>query len=1100
MADQETRLRWASRCFAFTVTISVCRGFNLDPKFSVIKLGPAGSYFGYSVAEHQIVNDDESVRESLLLVGAPKEKVPVPSDTRTSGGAIYKCDATTTLEYCERFDTEPFVNRPQATEVVEDQWLGVALNSFGKGKPVVTCAHRYMRANAGLGICYSFLQTLDYQGAWIPCMGYPHTNFLEDFGLCQAGLSATIGEDHSMVIGAPGSIFWRGVIFQNNISDEMGIDKKYFMSPIPVDPSEEGANTAQAPPTDKYSYLGYSVTTGRFDAKRTLYFVSGSPRSHEKGEVVFFRKEERNSFLRYEPEEKLQGVLDFSGFGSSLLAVDLNNDGFDELIVGAPYYYDKGRGGAIYIYPGGITMINANTPYTVILSREMTDAECVKLGCEHGRFGMSLTKLGDVNKDGYQDFAVGAPFEGNGTVYIYHGSKNGVVKKYAQQIKASDMPNGDRMKSFGHSLSGGLDLDDNGYPDLLVGSYESNMVALIRSRAVIRLMPEIMATPNMTDLGAVAACPFDNSQRRCVQLEICLTFTAEPTKSFNSQPRITYRIDAEKSRSFSRLEMVNSADSSKKFVVGSVLLNQQGTGSKACVKELAYLKDVFADKLNPMELTLSFSLNEHEYTRPQPGQPLTAINEYPILSTHGSAGDSHNTVSVMVDFVKECGEDNLCLSNLQFEAILEDAPLKNGRYELQGGGEDSRAAMAFTITNLGEAAYLTRIYIQKPSGLDYQGGGGKGQDSDVKCLPDEEDDTLIVCDDIGNPLKTSSSITFKVKMTNKLAATQSKQLNITVWVNTSSTETTPENDVKVFPFVVIQRADLKLDVNVRPDDQILCSGEPRGASAMTTEEDIGTAVNHTYIVTNRGPSNVSRSTLVIEWPFEDRQGKYLLYLMEKPIIEKGVAVCKIDDNDVNPLQITTVAPEAAAVQVDFQPLDEQGSAAGARRKREAESRVRRAQGGGIVVLGCKGKTATCRMIVCTLGNLQGGRGYVQITLRARLWESTLLSDYRKAGDVQISSFGYVQIDPLLQIEQDTSDDSREAVTYAVPDFKDAGAAEVKWWVILLAVLGGILLLIIIIFVLYKVGFFKRKRPEEMQMYQAEKKQQKMLEDYEDENA
>lgn len=31
----------------------------------------------------------------------------------------------------------------------------------------------------------------------------------------------------------------------------------------------------------------------------------------------------------------------------------------------------------------------------------------------------------------------------------------------------------------------------------------------------------------------------------------------------------------------------------------------------------------------------------------------------------------------------------------------------------------------------------------------------------------------------------------------------------------------------------------------------------------------------------------------------------------------------------------------------------------------------------------------------------------------------------------------------------------------------------------------------------QVGFFKRKRPDEMQMYQAEKKQQKMLDDYEE---
>ena len=46
--------------------------------------------------------------------------------------------------------------------------------------------------------------------------------------------------------------------------------------------------------------------------------------------------------------------------------------------------------------------IDSSSKYTVILSREMGDTECEELGCHHARFGMSLTKLGDVNNDGYQ--------------------------------------------------------------------------------------------------------------------------------------------------------------------------------------------------------------------------------------------------------------------------------------------------------------------------------------------------------------------------------------------------------------------------------------------------------------------------------------------------------------------------------------------------------------------------------------------------------------------------------------------------------------------------------------------------------------------------
>lgn len=73
---------------------------------------------------------------------------------------------------------------------------------------------------------------------------------------------------------------------------------------------------------------------------------------------------------------------------------------------------------------------------------------------------------------------------------------------------------------------------------------------------------------------------------------------------------------------------------------------------------------------------------------------------------------------VQVDFVKECGSDNKCISNLQFEAML-DLNKEGNRYILRDG-EFSRADIKFIVTNLGEAAYLTQVYIQKPAKLDYQ--------------------------------------------------------------------------------------------------------------------------------------------------------------------------------------------------------------------------------------------------------------------------------------------------------------------------------------------------------------------------------------------
>jgi integrin alpha 8 len=49
-----------------------------------------------------------------------------------------------------------------------------------------------------------------------------------------------------------------------------------------------------------------------------------------------------------------------------------------------------------------------------------------------GRFGFALASLGDIDKDGFGDFAVGAPYSGpraEGTVFVFRGSKAGARER-----------------------------------------------------------------------------------------------------------------------------------------------------------------------------------------------------------------------------------------------------------------------------------------------------------------------------------------------------------------------------------------------------------------------------------------------------------------------------------------------------------------------------------------------------------------------------------------------------------------------------------------------------------------------------------------------
>lgn len=49
-----------------------------------------------------------------------------------------------------------------------------------------------------------------------------------------------------------------------------------------------------------------------------------------------------------------------------------------------------------------------------------------------------------------------------------------------------------KIRTLGYSLSGnGMDLDQNGYPDLISGAYESDMAILIRARPIVDIKIEI---------------------------------------------------------------------------------------------------------------------------------------------------------------------------------------------------------------------------------------------------------------------------------------------------------------------------------------------------------------------------------------------------------------------------------------------------------------------------------------------------------------------------------------------------------------------------------------------------------------------------------
>lgn len=147
-----------------------------------------------------------------------------------------------------------------------------------------------------------------------------------------------------------------------------------------------------------------------------------------------------------------------------------------DLLVGAPNFFNRTDGGAVYVY------LNRGTTFDQHYNQRLT-------GRLESRFGTAIAACGDLNRDGMNDVAIGAPYElgGRGRVYLYSGTADGLSSEPTQLIDPQDFQQSAPWQTFGSSLAGNYDLDGNSYPDLIVGSYGSDRVAALLSRPIINI-------------------------------------------------------------------------------------------------------------------------------------------------------------------------------------------------------------------------------------------------------------------------------------------------------------------------------------------------------------------------------------------------------------------------------------------------------------------------------------------------------------------------------------------------------------------------------------------------------------------------------------
>lgn len=159
---------------------------------------------------------------------------------------------------------------------------------------------------------------------------------------------------------------------------------------------------------------------------------------------------------------EIDGPREDGVFGYSISAAgDVNGDGYDDWIVGNDRVSDDR--GAFYVYYGGATLdASADVEFEQVGPAAVGDL-----------FGSSVSGVGDLNGDGYADWAVGArgpEFEGRGAVYVYFGGPN---PDNAHDLRFA----GDATSTyFGRHVADAGDVNGDGYGDIIVGTGSNEAV------------------------------------------------------------------------------------------------------------------------------------------------------------------------------------------------------------------------------------------------------------------------------------------------------------------------------------------------------------------------------------------------------------------------------------------------------------------------------------------------------------------------------------------------------------------------------------------------------------------------------------------------
>ncbi|XP_047355717.1 integrin alpha-8-like isoform X1 [Vespa velutina] len=783
---------------------------------------------------------------------------------------------------------------------------------------------------------------------------------------------------------------------------------------------------------------GYSTTSGFYFSKQERLFASSSPRSNNmKGYVIIY------SFPKYSGEKidisnTLNGYQYGEYFGASLASCDLNNDDKDDLIVGAPLWTKDMDEGRVYVF---IAWENNN-----FMKKQEIDGNV-----SGGRFGSSITCLGDIDYDGYNDIMIGAPYEGDsGAIYLYNSNKNGILK-CSQKILGSEFsPN---ICGFGISISKPLDINNDKYLDIAIGAYLSEQVVLLPSIPVVSITTDLVYSEKKLSRDSkfffIYICNIYDGVYAPKNLNIIRNLEIDPL--------------------YGRAMYLKNNTSNFTCILPTILKISE----RQCDLFKIHLKDNIQNVIDPISLSVVVDFNN---TMQESNKSSNIFHRSSVVI---NKLNSKIKDVIQLPFLLECGTDDICNSDLRIS--LRTNLTSNNTYII---GSSSNLKLIIDVHNNGEPAYQTQVHIFIPNPLSLVSIPPACMESSWT----NKYNLQVICD-LGNPLTNATNETMILELDTSKIRFDVKSLELYANVTTQSEEINQLD--KNYTMTIYFDIDVDIAIAGKAQDNVYSYFRKDEQNSQNIK------FKHIYEVQKFGRSPINEAILMVEIPTYWKNKDYDIELINinQTIAHMDGNILKLKINDLDHCKnCKTFKRETINEFIDEFDINNKSVNIYTRNETKIKYEenltnmeklvINTPVENRILFINCSNPMIVCKQVECKLNPFTSSLSVAQliITLDFKLLNIPSFMLENK-NIILFASKGTVNITQPSNVIQGST--NKPDTTMIITKFQGSPINErVAVWIVALSIFLGIILLILIILGLIKLGFFHRKRKEQLEALKA----------------